>query len=693
MSYASQDAEAARRIVEALRAAGVEVWFDQNELVGGDAWDRKIRGQIGACALFVPVVSAATQARREGYFRLEWKLADERTHLMAEGTPFILPVVIDDTKDREALVPKSFLAVQWTRAAGGEVPAAFGTRVRRLLGGEVVVARAFQPVSLEDTDTGWKARGTTKTGRRVPVAVWGVAILVMAAVGVGWWQQTKPAPTSVPNAGAGTRPPTSENAPLAKAAEKSVAVLPFENLGGGSDNGSFSDGISDELLNVLGKVPGLRVVGRNSAFAFKGRNVAEAEIARQLGVAYVVNGSVQPSGTQVRINVRLTNAADGFLMWSDKFTEELKDILAVQDKIAGLIAQNLQLKLGGAPRVAKVVNPEAYRLLLEGRHFWNLRNEDGFARAEVAFAKALQIDPLFAEVHAGIAGVCAIRAAYRQLDSVGETADDIERGRAEAKRAIELDESLSEAHAALGFLLMMTKEFEQSEPAFLRALALNPNSALANCWYAILLAIQGKLDFSTAAYRNAAELDPLWFINLHLYGSNLGFAGRDDEALKIVERAAALRTEMWVPNRADQATLLLRLGRREGAVQAARQVLRDLDQRPRWTGDAAAIWVLRQAGLDAEATAAATQVFGRLAPDSYLRGFVLCALGQFDEALAYLERMPVFSCRMFNWDPMFDPLRNDPRLAAVLAKLGRTEDYRVARETLARMVREQAGKK
>src|SRR3954471_1846935 len=105
LSYASQDAEAVRRIAEALRVAGVEVWFDQSELVGGDAWDQKIRRQIKECALFVPVISAATEARREGYFRLEWKLADDRTHLMAKGTPFLLPVCIDDTKDGDAIVP------------------------------------------------------------------------------------------------------------------------------------------------------------------------------------------------------------------------------------------------------------------------------------------------------------------------------------------------------------------------------------------------------------------------------------------------------------------------------------------------------------------------------------------------------------------------------------------------------------
>src|SRR5476651_894301 len=123
LSYASQDAEAAKRICEALRATGVEVWFDQDALVGGDAWDAKIRGQIGSCALFIPVISAATQERLEGYFRLEWKLAANRSHTMAEEKTFLLPVVIDATRDAEGKVPTEFRAVQWTKLPGGETPA------------------------------------------------------------------------------------------------------------------------------------------------------------------------------------------------------------------------------------------------------------------------------------------------------------------------------------------------------------------------------------------------------------------------------------------------------------------------------------------------------------------------------------------------------------------------------------------
>ena len=133
LSYASQDAAAVQRIAEALRASGVEVWFDQNELTGGDAWDQKIRNQIKMCALFVPVISAATQARREGYFRVEWKIAAQRTHAFADGTPFLLPVVIDMTNDGDALVPEEFRAVQWTRLIGGETNAAFCARTKKLL--------------------------------------------------------------------------------------------------------------------------------------------------------------------------------------------------------------------------------------------------------------------------------------------------------------------------------------------------------------------------------------------------------------------------------------------------------------------------------------------------------------------------------------------------------------------------------
>ncbi|MBI4625970.1 MAG: TIR domain-containing protein [Verrucomicrobia bacterium] len=152
LSYASEDAESAKKICEALRAAGVEVWFDQNELVGGDAWDAKIRGQLCACALFIPVISRHTQARLEGYFRIEWKLAAQRTHAMAEAKPFLLPAVIDATHDAAAHAPSEFRAVQWTRLPGGKTPPTFCARVRRLLEVDAAQSSPFLTGSITAAD-------------------------------------------------------------------------------------------------------------------------------------------------------------------------------------------------------------------------------------------------------------------------------------------------------------------------------------------------------------------------------------------------------------------------------------------------------------------------------------------------------------------------------------------------------------
>ncbi len=183
LSYASQDADAAKRICDALRAAGVEVWFDQSELVGGDAWDQKIRKQIRECALFVPVVSAATQARTEGYFRLEWRLADQHSHLMAKGRPFLLPVAIDATRDSEAHVPDSFLEVQWTRLLGGETPPAFAERVRKLLGGEMETGRPLGAAGWAKEARPDQRDGNVAppSGKSRPTVPWLVPVIIGAA--------------------------------------------------------------------------------------------------------------------------------------------------------------------------------------------------------------------------------------------------------------------------------------------------------------------------------------------------------------------------------------------------------------------------------------------------------------------------------------------------------------------------------
>src|SRR6476469_8358023 len=285
----------------------------------------------------------------------------------------------------------------------------------------------------------------------------------------------------------GTSPSTASSmpapavTPASPIPEKSVAVLAFTNLSDDKENEYFSDGISEELGNVLGRVPGLGVSGRNSAFYFKGKNATAQEIGQKLGVAYLVTGSVRKLSEQVRITAQLISAADGFQVWSSEpLTRECKDIFAVQDEIAGLIAQNLKLTLGDTGRGPKTVNPEAHRLLLEGRHFWNLRTQEGFARAEAAYTKALEIDPQFAEAHAGQADNYQIRAQYRLLDGLGGEEEDQKRALAEVQAAIRLDPALPEAYAAYAYLLHNQGKLAEADQYYQKAFALNPNYAIAH---------------------------------------------------------------------------------------------------------------------------------------------------------------------------------------------------------------------
>ena len=628
LSYAREDAAAAQRISEALRSHGVKVWFDQNELRGGDAWDQKIRRQIRECVLFVPLISARTQERGEGYFRREWKLGVERTHDMAAGIAFLLPVSIDDTPEHGASVPDEFLRVQWTRLPGALPSPQFVEQLKRMLAAPRKPASASQGPNI----------------------------------------------AAEPSISA-----------------KSVAVLAFSNLSRDPENEYFSDGISEELLNVLAKIPGLKVSARTSAFHFKGKDTPIPEIARQLGVAYVVEGSVRKSGTQVRITAQLINAADGFHVWSDTFTRELRDIFAVQDEIAGLIAQNLQLKLRDAAGPARPVNPEAHGLVLEGRHFWTQRTETGFARAEKAFAKALEIDPGFAPAHAGLADVSAVRAWYGSMGGsfTLKVKDELRRAAAEAGLALEIDPSLAEAHAAMGVVSYLEHRWADAERQFQRAFQLNPNYAVAYHWHAHLLAAQGRLDKALAELERSIALDPLSFVTRVIFASQLNFARRYEDVLAVTDRALALRSTVIAPLYGARAAAFLALGRKEEAVTAARIVQQEELWWMRWWASEEALYVLSRAGAAGEAAELLRTWQATLDADSPLWGPMLLALGRFDEALPFLERTPPALFSRFHYLPIWDGVRDDPRFRRLISKLGCEAEYLVGRETLARMLKEQ----
>jgi TolB-like protein len=669
LSYASQDAAAAKRICETLRAAGVEVWLDQSELVGGDAWDQKIRGQVATCALFVPIVSAATQARREGYFRLEWKLADERTHLMAEGTPFLLPVVIDETKDREALVPKSFLSVQWTRLPGGEKAEAFGVRVMSLLGGGAV---DVGPVV--DRERGQRPGLQPKVGRRVPAPAWIAvgAALALGLVGYFWLRAPQEsAPISAQNAGAGTRPPTSEKAAPAEA--KSVAVLAFKNLSGDPAREFFSEGLSEAVTDVLGRVPGLKVVGSASAFSFKGKSVSIPEIARQLGVTHLVEGTVLQEGQTVRITAKLITA-DGFQVWvSDKLEREAKNIFALHDEVAGLIAKNLSLQLGASSAASKApVNPQAYELYVQARQAWNLRTSEGFDLAESALTRALALEPNFARAHAAIADVWSQRLLRAQ--TANETEDPLnlaEPARIQAKitETLTLDPDSAEAHASLGQLFLVEGKNSEAESPLRRAVALNPNYASAHQWLGVCLTRLAHMDEALKHLKLASALDPLSPIIWANYGRGLCHVGRYAEGINAFDRALTFRSNDTM-NLSLKTHALVELERFTEAVTLARSLPRDFARITSYQ-----MFVFARAGLTAEAEALLAEV--RPTESVRLRIGTLLALGRKEEAMALITMKKIRSGRAVDyfWDPIFDPVRNDPRWVKFIADAGETEAH------------------
>ncbi len=469
------------------------------------------------------------------------------------------------------------------------------------------------------------------------------------------------------------------------ASDKSIAVLAFANLSEDAGNEHFADGISEELLNVLSKLPALKVAARTSAFHFKGKDTPIPEVARQLGVAYVVEGSVRKAGDRVRITAQLISAADGFHVWSDSYDRELKDVFALQDEIAGIIAGKLQLTLGASGRAATTVDPDAYGQVLEGRHWWTLRTRDGFDHAEAAYARALAIDPDFAQAHAAMAELWAIRGWYRLLESAPDSADDFAQARASAQRAIALDPGLAEPHAALGAALFMEYRYAEADAEFQRAVALNPNYASAYNWYGLLLACRGELEAALAALERARSLDPLSAIALNTLSIVQMEAGRHEQSLATIEQAKALRRDPFVPDYNRSLLARLGLGQIDAAVADARTIVRERERSPRWQSDADAIGALLRAGLDDEAHAHAAWAQAHWPADSYQQGMILAAMGRHAEAWPFLEKLPPTQTRGLFYGEFWDEVRDSPPFMALMEKLGVAAEYRKARAAVARL--------
>ena len=495
LSYASQDAPAARRICESLRAAGIEVWFDQSELRGGDAWDQAIRRQIHDCALFVPIVSTHTDARTEGYFRLEWKLAVDRSHLMADDAAFLFPVVIDDTTEQAARVPDKFRTVQWTRMPDGIAPPNFAKHVAALLAGSEAPARA------RDREV---ARPHHLAARW---AKWGTVLGVAAiAAGLwGWWiahraSPAEPAPTQPAAAAASSAP------------AHSIAVLPFVNASGTPGQDYFSDGLAEELLNLLSKVPGLQVAARTSAFSFKGKDVDIGTIGRKLMVANVLEGSVRRSGSHLRISAQLMRTDSGYEVWSGVYDREIGDVFRLQDEIATSVAKALKLTLLGnaTPHGPSTRSADTYLVFLKGRAKMASERMADIRSAAGDFSQVIKLDPDYAPAYVELA---AAKVRLAEFDVTGERqaafGTAVEQAKLLLERALALDPRNAQAYLERGYLRAFT-DLKGAEQDYRRGIQLDPNSARGYEGLAtVVYEDPRRRDESLTLLTKASVLDPL----------------------------------------------------------------------------------------------------------------------------------------------------------------------------------------
>ena len=542
LSYAREDTEAAKRIAEALRGFGVEVWFDQNELRGGDQWDAKIKKQIRECALFLPLVSAHTEERSEGYFRREWLLAVERTRDMASGRTFIVPVVIDDTPEAGTAVPEEFMRYQWTRLTSGEPTPDFVTQVKRLL--ETPKKPALKPDlprpptlppefkrSAQRTEDGEQRTGDDRAGRKpvVPGWMWGVAAAVLLAVGVGVVVLRQPAPpVAPPKVAAETPPAAAPAADKSAPADKSIAVLPFTNMSSEKENEFFTDGIHEDILTNLALIRDVRVVSRTSVMQYRGTTKPISQIAAELKVAYILEGSVRRSGNKVKVTGQLIRAGNDEHLWAKAYDRDLTDVFTIQGEIATAIAGALQSVL--TPEAKSILghrptdNPDAYDLFLKARH---LRHNGSITEQHgiiPLLESAVQLDPQFA-------------AAWSELGSrrvfVYFNMEHTEALLAKAREAIETAVRLAPDDPAViegqgDYYYYGFRDYARATENYTRLAQLRPNDPVLFWSMALIQRRQGRFADSLRNFQRANELDP----------ANIGYSGTMFELLVFGRRYA-----------------------------------------------------------------------------------------------------------------------------------------------------------
>ena len=499
-----------------------------------------------------------------------------------------------------------------------------------------------------------------RTGRKI-VAV--TTALAVVAAGLFVYQLVR------------SRSSTPASAPSAIITSKSIAVLPFDNLSDDKSNAYFTEGVQDEILTRLAKVADLKVIARTSTQRFKSAPENLPDIARQLGVANILEGSVQKVGDQVRVNVQLISAMTNAHLWADIYDRKLTDIFAVESDIAKSIADTLRAKLSSSAEHVlasrPTENPEAHELYLKGRYFWNRRTGANLQKAAEYFEQAIAKDPKYALAYSGLADCHVLLPAYADLGS--NPRDELPKALEAAQKAVELDDTLAEAHTSLARALASNLQLSAAMSEFKRAIELNPSYATAHQWFGEYLQSEGRVEEALAELKRAQELDPLSLIINSVLGFALDTVGKSDEAITQLRKTIEMD-----PNFANGHGMLGNVLEHRGQLKEA------LVEYEKCSGsDPIDLANLAAAYFLADRKQEAQQLWDKLRSLSerqyvpaYSMAIVQLAFGSKDEAIrlldkSYEDRAP-FDSADLGWilvDHRLDPLRSDPRFKKLITRI------------------------
>jgi TolB-like protein/DNA-binding winged helix-turn-helix (wHTH) protein/Tfp pilus assembly protein PilF len=521
--------------------------------------------------------------------------------------------------------------------------------------------RRQEPVAgdLPATDLGHKIQGielAVAPRRRLLPTRWIIValalVLSLAILSVWRFRSQTPAPTRI----------------------RSLAVLPLDNLSGEASQNYFADGMTDELITDLAQISALRVISRTSVMVYKGARKPLPQIARELNVDAVVEGTVLRSGDRVRITAQLIEASTDKHLWSQSYEGDLRDTLTLQKKVASAIADQIRINLTpreeAALKSVKVVNPEAYESYLKGRYFWNKRSADGLKAALAYFKQAIEEDPKYAQAYSGLADTYALLGDWQY--AVMTPKEAFPQAKAAAIKALELDSTLGEAHNSLAFVLDgFDWDFDSAGKEFQRAIELNPGYASAHHWYAWHLSLLGRYDEAIAEMRKAENLDPLSLIINADLAELLVLAHSDDESVRQSRKTIEMDPNFALAhNQLAQAYLQKQMYAE--AVAELKTAVQLSGGSPAFIANLARGYVA--SGKRNEAVKLLGDLKKRSNPgysNASEIAVIYASLGDTDQAMNWLEKgyeerfNPGVLLR-----PGFDPLRSDPRFQNLVRRIG-----------------------